>query len=53
MNQEAVKQLLDDAQLLKKLGEEPALNFVDKQTTINNLNQEDDEFAKMLSEWSK
>jgi glycosyltransferase involved in cell wall biosynthesis len=33
----AVKQLLDDAQLLKKLGEEPALNFVDKQTTIKNI----------------
>ncbi len=33
----AVKQLLDDAQLLKKLGEESALNFVDKQTTIKNI----------------
>lgn len=33
----AVKKLLDDAQLMKKLGEEPALNFVDKQTTIKNI----------------
>ena len=33
----AVKQLLDDAQLLKKLGEEPALNFVTKQETIEEI----------------
>lgn len=33
----AVKRLLDDAQLLKKSSEEPALNFVNKQTTIKNI----------------
>lgn len=33
----AVKKLLDDIELLKKLGEEPALNFVTKQETIEEI----------------
>ena len=33
----AVKQLLDNSEMLKELGNTPAINFVDKQTTINNI----------------
>lgn len=33
----AVKQLLDNPEMLKELGNTPAINFVDKQTTINNI----------------
>lgn len=33
----ALKQLLDNPELCKRLGETPALNFVDKQTTINDI----------------
>lgn len=33
----ALKQLLDNPELIKRLGDTPALNFVDKQTTINNI----------------
>ncbi len=33
----AVKQLLDNSQMLKRLGEMSALNYVDKQTTIKEL----------------
>lgn len=33
----AIKYLLDNPETMKKLGDTPALNFVDKQTTINKL----------------
>ncbi len=33
----AVKQLLDNLKMLKELGNTSAINFVDKQTTINNI----------------
>lgn len=33
----AVKQLLDNPEMVKELGNTPAINFVDKQTTIKNL----------------
>lgn len=33
----AVKYLLDNPEIMTKLGRTPALNFVDKQTTLNNL----------------
>lgn len=33
----ALKQLLDNPELLSRLGETPALNFIDKQTTINDI----------------
>lgn len=33
----AIKYLLDNPEAMKKLGDTPALNFADKQTTINNI----------------
>lgn len=33
----AIKQLLDNPDMINRLGSAPALNYIDKQTTINNI----------------